>query len=738
MSVLAHGSGSDSRDGRNSRRSGDGDVGVIDTGVADSGVVDSEGAVGWTGGDAVAVDFDTVFSAAHMAAADIAVITDADQGITYVSKSFTAMTGYEPADLLGRNCRMLQGPGTDRNTTEHIRDVLASDEVFEGQILNYRKDGSAFWTALKIIPMRVGNTSEVTHYVSVQRDISNKVALLKQAQIQALHDHATGLPNRAAAEQTLTEIVRPAPDARLTIAVGLIDLDDFRLVNNTLGHAAGDTVLQQWSTRVLSRLREGDVLARMGGDEFLLILNNITRATSNHDLTHVVNRLHEAVEHPFLIDDHQVRIGMSMGVALVPEDGTDSQSILRSADEALYIAKKRRDPGAPWWETAEHARLHPLPTTSPVGDGSVADTAVDAAIDVDATSGAGRRVTSRNCRGAVRAGKVLVHFQPIVDLRSGAVTLFEALARLDLPGTGIAYPHEFLPHLTAHDLRVLFVEVLDQALTFIGGWDRDGMRPKIAVNLPPEILHDHTLPALVQKSLSDHKVEPGELELELLESHTIGLEEQRSALQGLAGLGVHLAMDDLGSGYSSLQRLSSFPFSVIKLDRGLFTHAYDRPLETLSVMATLIQMGRDLDMSVVIEGLEDESLTEAATVLGASLGQGYFFASPMPPEDCRPWFDTFRFDLHRSPMQTPLGALAYHWQFARLNSPHPLDLEKCPLTRFIHQTPSSSGGELNTGISADADAESWHARQHATQGVHPVSSRLLIRWLTQHIQASTS
>ncbi|TDW31222.1 putative bifunctional diguanylate cyclase/phosphodiesterase [Cryobacterium psychrophilum] len=650
----------------------------------------------------------SVLVAARGATADIALITDSTQAVMYVSASFTAMTGYEQAELMGRNCRVLQGPGTDSSTRRIMREVLASGEVFEGEILNYRKNGSAFWTALKIIPMRVGASTAITHFVSIQRDISNHVALLKQLQNQALHDSVTGLPNRTAAERAVEEVVKRAPDREVTAAVGLIDLDDFRLVNNTLGHAAGDAVLQQWAARVLSRLREGDVLARMGGDEFILILKNITRSTANEDLPGMLHRVHEAVKAPFTVDGQQVRIGMSLGIALVPEDGTDSRSILRSADEALYTAKERRNHRRTWWETAEHASIHSQ------DNGNSGTT--------NGRSGTGPEANPEDYPGALTSGNILVHFQPVVDLREGTVHLFEALARLTLPGGRVAYPDEFLPHLGTDDLRVLFVGVLDRALEILAAWDREGTRHDVSVNLPPAILLDGSIPALVDKLLHAHDIQPGRLGLELLESQVISLDAQRTALRELVALGVNLAMDDLGSGYSSLQRLSSFPFSAIKLDRGLLFHVQDRPLETLSVLATLIQLGRDLGMNVVIEGLENESLTEAATVLGAPLGQGYYFAKPMPPEDCLRWSDSFTLHSDVSLIETPLGALAYHLKFARLAAPHPLELDRCPLTRFLHEA------------NASAEVEAWHAQQHEAPGIHPGSSKFLIDWLTPHIR----
>lgn len=258
-----------------------------------------------------------ILEAARVATGDIALITDAEQDIVYVSAAFTAMSGYEHDDLVGRNCSVLQGPGTDPSTKRRMRELIASEEVFEGEVLNYRKNGSAFWTALKIIPMRVGSGTAVTHYVSRQRDISNRVALMTRLQSQAMHDAVTGLPNRSVAEDEVSKAVKSGVRRDMTAAVGLIDLDDFRLVNNELGHAAGDEVLRQWAARMLSLLREGHVLARMGGDEFILIFTSVGRNGAQREVAALLDRLHGAVEQPFEVEGRLVRIGMSLGIALV-------------------------------------------------------------------------------------------------------------------------------------------------------------------------------------------------------------------------------------------------------------------------------------------------------------------------------------------------------------------------------------------------------------------------------------
>lgn len=661
--------------------------------------------------DDEADDFSTVFAAAQVAAADVALITDAAQNVVHTSDSFTAMTGYEQAELVGVNCRLLQGPGTDAHTTRRIREQLASGEVFEGEILNYRKNGSPFWTVLKIIPTRVGATTAITHYVSVQHDISNQVALLRHLQSQADHDTVTGLLNRGMAQRAVDEAVKRSLHRNVTVAVGLIDLDDFRLVNNRLGHAAGDEVLRQWAARMTSRLREGDVLARMGGDEFVLILKNVTRHTAQEDLPDMLHEIHRAVEEPFVVADQQVSVGMSLGMVLVPEDGTDAQRILRSADEALRTAKERRNHQDIWWETAEDSSVHP----PDAGDSR----------SNDPRSGAAGGASPEDYRGALNHGNIVVHLQPVVDLRDGSVHLLEALARLHLPTGHVAYPDEFLPHIGTEELRVLFAGVLDMALATLAAWDRQGIHHHVSVNLPPAVLLDRTTPAFIQGLLHAHDIQPERLGLELLESEDLDLEEQRATLQVLASLKVGLAMDDLGSGYSNLQRLSSFPFSAIKLDRGLFQHVDDRPVETLSVIATLIQLGKDLGMNVVVEGLENEALTEAVAVLGAPLGQGFYLATPMSPDDCLRWFDSFTLPPLVSPVRTPLGALAHHWQFARLAAPHPLELDRCPLTPFLDEA------------KATVQVKTWHSHQHETPGIQPRSSQLLIAWLTSLIRENS-
>ncbi|WP_162237544.1 EAL domain-containing protein [Arthrobacter sp. Leaf234] len=661
-----------------------------------------------------------MIDAAKIAVAELAIITDAAQKILYASDSFTLNTGYLSEDVLGKTCRFLQGPGSSQSTIRDMNQVLASGGIFEGEILNYRKNGSAFWSDLKVTPLRLGVDHAITHYVSVQRDVSNRVALVNQLHHQALRDHLTGLPNRSATEQAVTKVLRRPKSGTSDLLIGLIDLDDFRRINNIYGHAAGDAVLRQWSDRMRNALSSDDFLGRIGGDEFLLILEPDQWLVGSADMVRELDRLHRVVEKPFVIDGQEVVIGMSMGIVSVPRELTSAEMVLHTADRCLYDVKDNRADRSAWWNlgTVRSTPEHPARGLSMHGDASNGHT-----VGQNGQNGQDSPGTTTWAPGSeFSPAAVFIDLQPVVDLRDGSIHLFEALARLHLPDGRTAHPDQFLPYLTDEDEHVLFTTVLDQALRVLTRWDEDGVRHNISVNVPPVVLQDTATAGIVKALLDAHALAPSRLGLEILESQVMNLDTQRASVEQLVDLGVGLAIDDLGAGHSSLQRLATFPFNALKLDKGLFGNVQDRPLESLSIMATLIQMGRDLDMGVVIEGLEDESLTEAAIVLGASLGQGYFFAKPQSPALSRQWLETFSLTLHQTPIKTLLGALAYHWQFARLSSPHPLDLEHCPLARFI--------GELGS----PDDAPLWHAKQHTDNGIHRASSRHLIDWLSSLIR----
>ena len=291
----------------------------------------------------------SLLARALAASSEAALITDSQQDILYANAAFTAVTGYDQAEIVGRNCRFLQGPQTEPLMICKLRDALAAGNSFRGDILNYRKDGSPFWNELTISPLKDSH-GRVTHFFSVQRDITAQRQLYDQLQHQALHDPLTGLANRLGLSQHLSRAITRSARNKTTLALGVIDLDDFKLVNDTWGHAAGDVLLQTFAKRLQSQLRDSDHLARLGGDEFVIILEELEDGHVTRQLATITERLHTAIETSFdIITGQCAEVGMSMGVALYPAHGTDPDSLLRQADAALYEAKTHKHDRARWW-----------------------------------------------------------------------------------------------------------------------------------------------------------------------------------------------------------------------------------------------------------------------------------------------------------------------------------------------------------------------------------------------------
>ena len=645
------------------------------------------------------------------ATSEISLITDADQSILHASRSFSAITGYSETEVLGNNCRILQGPGTAPEAAGAIRDALARGEQFRGDILNYRKDGSPFWNALTITPLR-DEFGQITHFVSVQRDINARMALHEQLRFQATHDQLTGLPNRAALDSHLAKALDPVGGSRPAVAVGLIDLDRFKEVNNALGHEAGDVILKSWAARMQARLHPAEFLARMGGDEFVLVVDGAA-GDDAAVLGDVLQRLGRSIDEPFDVSGELIYLTMSAGLACSPQDGIEIRTLLRGADAALNVAKARGGGTHCWWELAGNA------AGAKAAPGSPAAVEPDGGRPAEADS-AGDAVALYKER--LFDGGLEMFMQPAVDLDAGVVYLFESLARLRLVDGSLVPPAAFLPHLSAAETDKLFRVGLDQVLDCLSAWDGLELPAKVSVNIAPSTLLDPDCPRFIEEALRRHSIAPQRLVLELLETETMDWALLHGPLNRLVTLGVGLAMDDLGAGYSSLKRLSMLPFTTVKIDRDMLTGLRTSPLETLSLIATLVQIGRDFGMTVVAEGLEDLGMTEAVAVLGARYGQGYHLARPMPAAEVVGWAADFESREHPRQVRTALGALAYHWKFLRLGSPHPHAVGDCPFT-----------GYLESRSARQEDVHRWHAQQHRAESSSG-ASRMIVDWLVREIR----
>ena len=334
---------------------------------------------------------------------------------------------------------------------------------------------------------------------------------------------------------------------------------------------------------------------------------------------------------------------------------------------------------------------------------------------------------AKSYRQQVFSGGLVMYGQPVVNLRTGAVHSVEALARLRLQDGTIVAPGQFLPLLGNAELEQLFKNGLDQALHGLITWDAESLHLTVAINLPPLALLNPDSPIWISHALRRHGVAPHRLSVELLETQEIDSAAQSEAIEQLTRLGVRLSMDDLGSGYSSLERLSILPFDVIKIDQGLLATMRTSPMRVLSLVGALIQIARDLERELVVEGLEDDGLIEAVTVLGATFGQGYALAKPMPLDAIAGWVRQFKLRTRSSQIRTPLGALAYHWAFMHSGDPPKpaTALDTCPLTQFFRLHAPD-----------DREVRQWHAQIHSGNDARE-ASRLLTKWLVDRVRMAS-
>lgn len=846
-------------------------------------------------------------------------------------------------------------------------------------------------------------------------DVTGRHALYQELNRQAFYDTLTGLPNRRGLEQHIAQAIARANRQSTRIAVGMIDLDDFKPINDRLGHAAGDELLRQFSARIRERLRETDFIARVGGDEFVTVMEDLDTEADTQALADTWKRLHEAVDTPFeLGPDRQGQVDMSMGVALYPDNGEDADALLRQADAAMYRIKALKFQRNQWWQLktastprveeendfdafgpraqnllkqasaqlervgraftddfhAELARdpaaqpilatlsskrmealkrkqqrhlqfvmspettrealvarsrqlgqLHALVGVTPVllihaitryghslrqalegtltraqgrfqlmqtadarlwldvetqinsmqavmdaygahttrllpppgswvslaeqemnalaalpgvracqvlrpqSDGrfTVECSAGDIDDPVSAIMSAPRTTPTLDKRSAsgqtqrsdafdrdertrlwhdayapldvrsmvaipvqndqgkglvltlqgahpcqfsstwartfvanleqrwfqmVQAGaqhvmpvphglaeryrewlhadRLRMIMQPVIDLRSRRTVKVEALARLVSPDDELISPDTFLPALHTADLDILFRAGLHQALFQLKGWLARGHDIGVAVNVAPSTLVDPNCASWVEQALHDHEIAAHRLTLEMLETQIYDKNLHDASIEALHRLGVRLAIDDLGTGYSSLQRLMSLPFDVIKVDQGLVRDAHSDPITTLSLLRTIIVIGMDFDRMVVVEGLENEAILEAARMLGATYGQGYGIAWPMAAERVSDWIaDAAPQTARNGSVHSLLGALAYHWSLRHQPlTVHHDAYSDCPLTTILQQP-----------ALRHTEAAQWHHKAHTAvdEDERIKAQERLIDWLAKQV-----
>ncbi|MGE8175314.1 putative bifunctional diguanylate cyclase/phosphodiesterase [Pseudomonas fluorescens] len=536
--------------------------------------------------------------------------TDLAGRITYVNDLFCAVSGRSREELLGANHRILNsGLHPDDFFTTMWRTV-ALGKVWKGEICNRSKDGSLYWVDSTMVPVLDESTGRVHRYLSICFDISEKRQLLHSLQWRVGHDVLTGLPNRAYLSDLLEQALDYSRIENVPLAVCMLDLDGFKAVNDGYGHASGDLLLVEVAKRLRSIVRGEDVVARLAGDEFVLILRFVRDMP---ELRAALHRVLEAISAPYSILGKDINVFASIGVTLFPDDSEDAQTLLRHADQAMYVAKQ-----------SGRNRFH------------LFDVVRDQ--EVKATHQTVARV-----RQALLNNELRLHFQPKVNMRCGAVVGFEALLRWEHPQNGLVPPKEFLPFVEETDLIVDIGEwVMEQVLAQLSRWQINGQRWPVSVNIAARHFQRADFFERLKTVLERHAwVAPQLLDLEIVESVAIeNIQHVSTCLQACQALGVRFSLGDFGTGYSSLSYLKRLHTQTIKIDKSFVRDIlHDR--DDLALTTAVIGLARAFGREVIAEGLESIEHGELLLRLGCEVAQGYFIARPMPASEVPGWVEAF-------------------------------------------------------------------------------------------------
>ncbi len=529
------------------------------------------------------------------------LITDRSRAILSVNLAFTTVTGYTEEEVLGKDPGILQSGLQGSAFYEEMWDTIRREGSWSGEIWNRRKDGSIYpqWLTISAV---TDDDGEVTHYIGEFADITELRESQRELERLAHHDPLTGLANRTALQSELDRVVAKAEQREGDVAVLLLDLDDLKRVNDSLGHSQGDVLLCTVAERLSKLVRAGDTVARIGGDEFVLVLEG---PTDRQRLTDVVNRIGREVQRPVNLAGHEVRCRVSIGIARCPGDSEDPQVLLAHADAAMYGAKKVGGNGHRFYDS----EMNPEPF---------------ARLDLET-----------RLHRAMDREELTVHYQPQVSLVTGQRVAIEALVRWDDPTTeGLLPPARFVPVAEDCGLMVQIDGwVLRRACEQARAWlDRGRGVGRVCVNISGIEIENGDLVDRVQRVLWETRLPPECLEVELKETYAMRSPER--AVNGLAGLhaiGVRTAIDDFGTGHSSLAYLKYLPFDTLKIDRS-FVRDLPADEENAAIVRSMIGLGWTLGLDVVAEGVETEEQVAFLTAEGCGSGQGFYYGRPEPAD----------------------------------------------------------------------------------------------------------
>lgn len=568
------------------------------------------------------------------------VITNTAGNIEYANPKFTQLTGYTPGEAIGKNPRILKSGKTPPEEYKRLWETITAGGEWRGELCNRKKNGELYWEDVSISPIR-NPEGVITHFVAVKEDITERkraeeelkaltesleqrvaertaelVKANKKLQVEiterkraekkihqmAYFDPLTGLPNRTLFNDRLNVALAYARRRKEMLAVLFLDLDQFKKINDTLGHSVGDKLLQNVAERLKKCMRDEDTVARLGGDEFTVISLGITQT---EDTDKIVRRILDAVKQPLKLAGRELHITTSIGVAFYPNDGKDRETLLRSADTAMYHAKEKGRDNYQLYNPALFARASE------------------------------RLALETDLHRALERKEFTVYYQPQVDINTGRIVAVEALMRWQHPDRGLVIPAEFIPLAEETGLIVPISEwVLRTACAQNKAWQDAGLSPiRMSVNLPARQFQGQNLVETVTQVLKETGLNPRFLGLEITESSILeNMDSAAATLRELKGLGVNITLDDFGAGVYSLGYLKHIPIDTLKIDRS-FVRNITTNSEDAAIVTGIITLAQGLELKVVPEGVETEEQLAFLKQQQCEEMQGYLFSKPVPAKE---------------------------------------------------------------------------------------------------------
>jgi diguanylate cyclase (GGDEF)-like protein/PAS domain S-box-containing protein len=539
------------------------------------------------------------------------IIMDDQQKILSVNQAFSKVTLYDFYEVLGEHLASLLESNHDTSGSEIGREIAVAIQrrnEWQGEVRLTKRNGESYPAWLMISAVRDSVRQDlVSHYIGICIDITDRKKAEDRVKFLAHHDVLTELPNRSLCVETLDAALAQARRTGECLGVLFIDLDRFKLINDTLGHHVGDGLLRSVATRLQQAVRSNDTVSRLGGDEFVVILRHLKDGSDAHQQAE--QRIIPLIRQAHQVDGHELHVSCSVGVATFPHDGADREELMRRADAAMYNAKSSGRDAA-----------------------CLFDPSIDQALQE-------RQLLEKHLKMALELNEFSLQYQPRLNARSRQIVGVEALLRWHSPALGQISPARFIPLAEETGLiKPIGAWVMAQACAQWGRWRDLGYGHWVmSINLSAAQLADPDLLNQVRQQISINHCECGQLEFEITESHL--MQDPNSAvqtLQAIKALGVQLSIDDFGTGYSSLTYLKRFPIDKLKVDQSFVRDMLVDPADLAIVRAT-IALGHELGLKLVGEGVEAEGQANLLTEFGCEELQGYFFAMPLSPDALMAW-----------------------------------------------------------------------------------------------------